>query len=169
MILAGLVCVADWVGSNTDFFPYTHPSALAEYVRCAETNARKALDRLGWLLRPSPLGVRGFADLFPGLEPNNLQRAVETLATELEEPGMVVIEAPMGEGKTEAAMYLADHWATSTGQEGHYFALPDPGHQQPDVWQGPEFSQGSVRGRSCPTTTPPRPRFSVLGVPVVAR
>ncbi len=30
----------------------------------------------------------------------------------------------MGEGKTEAAMFLADYWAATQQQQGCYFALP---------------------------------------------
>jgi CRISPR-associated endonuclease/helicase Cas3 len=39
-------------------------------------------------------------------------------------PALVLIEAPMGEGKTEAALFLADHWTHATGQQGLYLALP---------------------------------------------
>ncbi len=37
---------------------------------------------------------------------------------------LVLIEAPMGEGKTEAAMFLADYWIAKLQQQGCYFALP---------------------------------------------
>ena len=125
MTLAGFVSVSDWVGSNTEFFPYTVPTSAAAYACCAEKRAQKALDALGFLMRPGPRDVRGFAGLFPGIsKPNDLQHSIESLAGDLTEPGLVIIEAPMGEGKTEAAIYLADNWAASTGQEGHYFALP---------------------------------------------
>ena len=126
MVLAGLVSVADWVGSNTEFFPYFIPLDGMKYTDDAKTRAQEALDSLGWLLRPPQRDVRGIKELFPCIiqKPNNLQRSVETLASELTEPGLVIIEAPMGEGKTEAAIYLADNWAASAGQEGHYFALP---------------------------------------------
>lgn len=125
MTLAGFVSVADWVGSNTEFFPYTAPTTAKPYARRAEKQARKALDALGFLMRPGPREVRGFAGVFPGIsKPNDLQHSVESLAGDLNEPGLVIIEAPMGEGKTEAAIYLADNWAATAGQEGHYFALP---------------------------------------------
>ena len=122
--LAGLVSVSDWVGSNTEFFPYTVPSSAPAYASCAEGQARQALGELGFLMRPGSQEVRGFAELFQGFLPNDLQITVESLAADVAEPGLVVIEAPMGEGKTEAAIYLADSWAATTGQEGHYFALP---------------------------------------------
>ena len=125
MILSGFVTVADWIGSNTDFFHYAAPSNLAAYARDAETQARKALDQLGWCLQPPRGGIRHFAELFQKIaEPNDLQRAIVSVASEFSEPGLVIIEAPMGEGKTEAAMYLANHWAESAGQRGCYFALP---------------------------------------------
>ncbi len=125
MTLAGFVSVSDWVGSNTDYFPYAVPTSTEAYACCAEKRARRALDALGFLMRPGPREVRGFAGLFPGIsKPNDLQHAIESLAGDVTEPGLVIIEAPMGEGKTEAAIYLADNWAASAGQEGHYFALP---------------------------------------------
>ena len=125
MTLAGFVSVSDWVGSNTDFFPYAAPTSTEAYACCAEKRARRALDALGFLMRPGPREVRGFAGVFPDIpKPNDLQHSVESLARDLTEPGLVVIEAPMGEGKTEAAIYLADNWAATAGQEGHYFALP---------------------------------------------
>lgn len=125
MTLAGFVSVSDWVGSNTDFFPYIAPTSTEAYACCAEKRAGKALDALGFLRRPGPREVRGFTELFPGIpKPNDLQNSIESLTGDLTEPGLVIIEAPMGEGKTEAAIYLADNWAVSQGQEGHYFALP---------------------------------------------
>lgn len=35
-----------------------------------------------------------------------------------------MIEAPTGEGKTEAALLVADHWGVERGHRGLYFALP---------------------------------------------
>ena len=125
MTLAGFISVADWIGSNTEFFRYTVPSHAPAYASRAAGQVRQALDELGFLMRPGSQDVRGFAGLFPNLpEPNDLQHSVESLATDLTEPGLVIVEAPMGEGKTEAAIYLADNWASSAGLEGHYVALP---------------------------------------------
>ena len=125
MILAGFVSVSDWVGSNVAHFPYSMPSSVSAYVSDAGTRAQDALSTLGWLSKPHPQDVRGFNDLFPRIgEPNDLQRSAESLAAEMAGPGMVLVEAPMGEGKTETAVYLADRWAASSGQDGHYFALP---------------------------------------------
>lgn len=126
--LAGLVSVADWIGSNEDYFPFASPEInSADYLKRARRQAQDALKGLGWLGWNPPSTLVTLPELFPiirihGLRP--LQAAVSELLQPLTEPGLVVVEAPMGEGKTEAAMYLADHWAVVLGQKGCYFALP---------------------------------------------
>lgn len=132
MVLAGLVSVADWIGSNTEFFPHAIPDVDAiptidprAYARQVQPRAREALERLGWLGWAPRTEPASFPLLFPRTpEPNAVQRAVMTLTDELSGPSLVVIEAPMGVGKTEAALYLQDWWATRLGQRGAYVALP---------------------------------------------
>ena len=53
-----------------------------------------------------------------------LQVEVEGLAATLDGPALFIIEAPMGEGKTEAALLLAQALAFAVGYGGFYFALP---------------------------------------------
>jgi CRISPR-associated endonuclease/helicase Cas3 len=63
--------------------------------------------------------------MFPSITtPNTLQHKIVEVAERLDGPSLVVIEAPMGEGKTEAALFLADRWGEQLGQRGLYVALP---------------------------------------------
>lgn len=134
MVLAGLVSVADWIGSDVRYFQYESKTrtaapkvSLEEYAARAQRQASRALDRLGWLGWEPPEQRRSFHDLFAGTvpEPNKLQLTVEELLQRLaDRPGLLVIEAPMGEGKTEAAFYAADAWGVSPGPRGMYLALP---------------------------------------------
>lgn len=131
MLIAGLISVADWIGSNTDFFALAVPAAaevaapidLGDYAARARTNANIAIDRLGWRAIPKSTGPLSFQQMFK-LSPRPLQSAAERLASGLTDPGIAVIEAPMGEGKTEAALLLADQWGAATGARGSYIALP---------------------------------------------
>jgi CRISPR-associated endonuclease/helicase Cas3 len=129
--LAGLISVADWIGSMQEYFPYVvslgFDPAQFDFDRYAEQSperAERALHELRWLDRPAPPALRGFTTTFPTLAPNDLQRAASDIARSLEFPALVVIEAPMGAGKTEAAMYLAEAAAAYLQQPGYYFALP---------------------------------------------
>lgn len=135
MILAGLVSVADWIGSNTEFFDcavedFSLPDfglkqgSLDDYFAYAKTQSRKALSSLGWLNWASYGEEKTFGDLFSDMKPRGLQNTAIEISNELDSAGIVVIESPMGEGKTEAAMFLADHFNTKLKQRGIYFALP---------------------------------------------
>jgi CRISPR-associated endonuclease/helicase Cas3 len=136
MILAGLTTVADWIGSNQAFFPPAgnrsnhlddSPERVRRYVEDAQSQAGAALERLGWLRTGEDLGDRPpFEELFRYLplgEVRPLQAAADRSAASLDKPGLVLIESPMGEGKTEAALCLADAWERRGGQ-GLYVALP---------------------------------------------
>ena len=119
--------MADWIGSNEEHFPYAPPGTTPEqYTDCAHKRAREAVKAVGWANWKPPASVATFAELFPSIQsPWPCQKQVETLAPQLTgSASLVLIEAPMGEGKTEAAMFLADYWAAKLQQQGCYFALP---------------------------------------------
>lgn len=127
MTLAGLVSVADWIASDKSRFPYYSQGSslsLDEYMAHSKARASQALNHLRWTgWNPSEAAL-GFQGLFPNLTPNDLQAQAIAIASGLNGPGLVIIEAPMGEGKTEAAMYLARHWEQANAIRGCYFALP---------------------------------------------
>lgn len=127
MLLAGLTSFADWIGSNEQYFPFGTPAQCADPSgwfeqrrRCAET----ALDEIGWLPRlPLADAPRAFPEVF-GFTPRPLQQALVDALTHIERPSVVLIEAPMGEGKTEAALYAHLELQRRFGHRGLYVALP---------------------------------------------
>ena len=124
MRLAGLTSVADWIGSNHDYFPFSGDSvSLPRYPRRARWRALMALIDLGWFQRPGAVEARPFAELFDFL-PNKLQAQLEEVARGLDGPSLVLLEYPMGGGKTEGALFLANTLQATAGQQGLYIALP---------------------------------------------
>jgi len=123
-LLSGLTTTADWIGSMEGYFPYTAiPLDPTGYSQRAATQAYHALGELGWMSWEPPAVGISFQDLFH-VSPRPMQQAVVELADELDRPALVIIEAPTGIGKTEAALYLADHWAHTCQQRGMYVAMP---------------------------------------------
>jgi len=128
MALAGVVSVADWIASNSEFFPFGEETLTPElYQESAVRKAEAALKFLYWAGWVPSGNISQMTEIFPVVKKygaNDLQQSVAHIAEGMQSPGLVIIEAPMGEGKTEAAMYLADCWTARLGQRGCYFALP---------------------------------------------
>lgn len=123
VLLAGLCSVADWIGSNATWFPYASTTVPNAYLTEARRHAAEALDELRW--SPWNAQTAAFSDLFPNIGPARpLQAEAETLAQELDGPTLIIMESPMGEGKTEAALVLAQALADRVGYGGFYMALP---------------------------------------------
>lgn len=131
LFLAGLVAVADWVGSNRRYFgaagnTVTNAASWEQYLESSAQIAGKAVFELGFTRwRPRNTGRLSFADVHPEIRsPRPLQEKCVELAAGSTEPQLILIEAPMGEGKTEAAVYLADYATHVLGQRGLFIALP---------------------------------------------
>jgi CRISPR-associated endonuclease/helicase Cas3 len=113
---AGLITVADWIGSDENLFPQMWTGSLDE----RRQRARSALAAVRWESPTTNTGL-DFAALFPRFEVNALQAAAwEQIST----PGLYVIEGPMGCGKTEAALAAAYRLLATEQATGVYFALP---------------------------------------------
>lgn len=109
-LVAGLTSVADWIGSGQHFENPNQP-----WRELIDT----ALQESGWVT-PSYKGGLSFADVF-GFAQRPAQQLLIDAATA---PGVYVLEAPMGIGKTEAALYTAYQMLQSGQASGIYFALP---------------------------------------------
>lgn len=127
MLLAGLTSVADWIGSNTDWFAYGAEEDAKDPAGWFDKRlacARQALDALGWHPRtPLLSGPSRFEKVF-GFAPRPLQKVLATAVTNLAAPAIVLIEAPMGEGKTESAWFAYLELQRRFGHRGLYIALP---------------------------------------------
>ncbi|NCJ05352.1 CRISPR-associated helicase Cas3' [Synechococcales cyanobacterium C] len=127
MILAGLTTVSDWIASNPEEksgFPYANDEPFATYQTGLAEKAKQALKAQGWshLETGKPLS---FTKLFPLITiVRPLQDAAIQLTDDLTPPCLVMVEASMGEGKTEAALYLADHLQHQSAAGGFYIGLP---------------------------------------------
>ena len=121
--LAGIAVLADWTGSNQDYFSYqSKPQDLKDYWQIALAKAQKAMDVL-----PNPIKTRPFSDiksLFPFIEqPTPLQEYAikEPLS---EKPQLFILEDVTGAGKTEAALTLVHRLMDKDLADGLYVALP---------------------------------------------
>lgn len=122
-LVSGIVSVADWLGSDEDNFPYeSEPLPLDSYARHSLQHARYALLRAEWQAAPK-MPRFDFKNAF-GFPPRRAQQQVSDTLNGVSLPALAIIEAPMGSGKTEAAMAVYAQWAKATGDSGLYVAMP---------------------------------------------
>ena len=122
--LAGLAVLADWLGSNTQYFPYhDQPQPLSDYWLYAQRQAAKALDASG-IVAPASAAPLPLRTLFPHVaEPSPLQQWAAGVPLG-DKPQLHLLEDVTGAGKTEAALMLT-HRLLALGQAGgFYVALP---------------------------------------------
>lgn len=122
---AGLVMLADWLGSHTAFFPLDRPTD--DTVGFSSRAAQRAITAVGLDVAPSQsdLAARraGFEQRF-GFAPRPLQSAIDGHPLDKPDSCLLIAEAETGSGKTEAALARFFHLFGSGEVDSLYFALP---------------------------------------------
>jgi len=126
VLLSGLVIMVDWIVSNEVYFPYVDLSGRER------TSVHRAEDAWTELDLPECWSPDNAWDWMEGFyekrfkieKPRPVQTEILKLLGTVSHPGIVIIEAPMGEGKTEAALAAAELLANRTKRSGVFFALP---------------------------------------------
>lgn len=123
IVFTGLVTICDWLASNEEFFPHGSDISWDDYPLLSEERANEAVAKTGWSPAIASPQKAEFAELFP-FKPNELQQSALDLLQSSSFPAIYIIEARMGQGKTETALTIADHSFSSGRQKGFYIALP---------------------------------------------
>ncbi len=122
---AGIVALADWIGSNQEHFSYTSADVdLATYwMDFARPRAEAAIAASG--LTPAAPSQRRSLEIVcrPEFAPTEAQLWAETVPLP-PEGGLFILEDVMGSGKTEAALILAHRLMQAGRAGGIYVALP---------------------------------------------
>jgi CRISPR-associated endonuclease/helicase Cas3 len=160
LAVSGLVIMADWIASDEEHFGGL--SELSEVsLEGARERARKAWERLGlcggWRGdRPAPLGRPDLVRHRFGVAARPAQADAVRLAEAMPAPGLLILEAPMGEGKTEAALAVVEVLARRFGADGVFVGMPtqatsDPMFGRVRTWLAsvdPDVPIGLLHGRS---------------------
>lgn len=118
MRLAGHIVLCDWIASNELFFGDARLQNIdgpQEYFATAREVTREWVGRLGFERDRQAGKAACIVETARPIQQMLLDKNIP--------PGLVIIEAPMGEGKTEAAWILAEKWRDN-GYHGMYMALP---------------------------------------------
>lgn len=128
VLLLGLLTMSDWIASNTYFFPLIgllddanidmDKRYIKGFTKWKESNKSDM-----W----SPEVCGDYNSLFKerfGFAPRDVQSKFEETVGNAKNPGLVILEAPMGLGKTEAALIGAEQLAAKSGRSGLFFGLP---------------------------------------------
>lgn len=110
-VIAGLTTVSDWIGSGSLF---EDPKREAD-----KATIKQAIDDAGYIQPRLKTGL-SFQDVFDFTAKDAQIKLIESVS----QPGVYVLEAPMGLGKTEAALFAAYQMLERQMATGIYFALP---------------------------------------------
>lgn len=125
VLLLGLLIMSDWISSNEEYFPLL--DIFEDSIPNKETRLKKGF--LRWIKSDMwyPQKNKNYKNLYKnrfGFEPRNVQDRLSKIVSDTGEPGIIILEAPMGIGKTEASLIAAEQLAYVTGRSGLFFGLP---------------------------------------------
>ncbi len=120
-LVCGLVALADWIGSDPQFFAFAEPFDPG-YDAEAHRRAKRALQEIGFDIGAlAGIPAPDFAKLTGFPTPNPAQAATGNVGTEAR---LLILEAETGSGKTEAALWRFTQLLAAGKVSSLYFAVP---------------------------------------------
>ena len=132
VLLSGLLIAADWITSNTAYFPLLPIEDDGSSVD-VDRRFQRALNQLqlpaSWRTEAAPDWAERIYDIRFGkgeapFVPRAAQAEIAEVTASMVKPGILILEAPMGSGKTEAALAATELMTAKTGSGGVFFGLP---------------------------------------------
>ncbi|MFI6869228.1 CRISPR-associated helicase Cas3' [Nocardia sp. NPDC050406] len=150
-VLAGLVILADWVASDGEWISTSQWRASRDPFARWDHTVRGLRDRLPALgLSVPELADIVTTDMILGKQPNALQASIER-DFRPDAPGLLVITASTGYGKTEAAFVGVHRFGAVTGRPGMVVCLPTQATTNAMWGRGTAFA-GRVAASDRPVT-----------------
>lgn len=125
ILLSGLIIMADWIASNEEYFPL-----ISVYNDDVENHMRKENGWYKWYKTNNwqPKNLKKIFEIYEKnnfeFTPNDMQQKIFKIISNIDVPGIVVIEAPMGIGKTEMGLVSVEQLSYKLGKSGLFFGLP---------------------------------------------
>lgn len=128
VLLSGLIIMADWIASNESYFPLIPlEEDMPENIEMRWQNGiikwREKNPVEGTDVMSIPDVKEYYRERFD-FPPHSLQQKVFDTIANTENPGIFILEAPMGCGKTEAALTAAEELMAKKQLDGLFFGLP---------------------------------------------
>ncbi|MDC9613196.1 CRISPR-associated helicase Cas3' [Xenorhabdus khoisanae] len=121
--LAGIVVLADWIGSDCYHFRYqTKAFPLARYWQFTQKQAQIVLNDIDILNTPLISPYTSIQEYYQ-FSPTPLQKWAEEVPID-DSPQLFILEDVTGAGKTEAALALTHRLMQTGAADGFYFGLP---------------------------------------------
>lgn len=127
VLFSGLVIMADWIASNEEYFPLINLENIVSQDNTRWQNGIKKWFEQNPSEAPDIIDPAFADDYYQkrfGFLPREFQEKVFTAIAETDEPGIFILEAPMGGGKTEAALAAAEELMAKKKLNGLFFGLP---------------------------------------------
>lgn len=126
VILSGLLIMADWISSNEDYFPLFD---IDTYEVCDSNSRIENAWSKWWTSDKLQINnISNYLDIykkrFNFASANEVQKVFSETILDCKNPGIFILEAPMGIGKTEAALSGVEELIYKKELSGLFFGLP---------------------------------------------
>lgn len=126
ILLLGLVMMADWLASNENYFPLI---PIAKSYQDIDEEKRIEIGLSRWTKETkwqpqADFDINTYFEDHFNFKPHALQKEMlETIKT-IKKPRLILIEAPMGSGKTETALTASEILSAKCHTNGIFYGLP---------------------------------------------